>query len=487
MNTTDALRALIEACEQVNAAKHLRWLDTPLAAARAALQQAEQSAGDSPEVTLDGHNQFCDALLVIGAPCDCGLADGEGNSFQVKAEQTRGASPAHPLPETITTSKRTILKAMCCAWDYAEEGVDHRHRCISECLAEALGGECEGQPPLASAKNIGCRVQGCTNPTPTGACDFHRKMAADLEADAREDPSRSPSEAEFLQEAQLVADTARDRFGPHPSVAFTLCRLMEEAGELSAAATSRSKGRDINRAPRIREEALDVVAMVLRVLREWPIGECEGQPPLASETCKDCGGDGEMASGDDCPGCEGTGRFYPYGSAPRAPAENTASPQSNPQVCRAVEPGETADQDVSPGAGGDADEMRGASASASAPRAPQEDVDAAFEQAPKVKWPDVGTANTSLDAEPDAPRPTREEALAAACCWGDCFKSRGDDCHVDPEECLDAVLAKRTEQGEGLEPSVTMPDGQGGVDPSLKPPASAPFPSSHTIPAGGER
>ena len=76
----------------------------------------------------------------------------------------------------------------------------------------------------------------------------------------------------FLCEAVERADRATAKFGPHPSVEFALCRVTEELGELAQAATATSKGRDINRRKPMREEALDTVAMVIRVLREFPDG-----------------------------------------------------------------------------------------------------------------------------------------------------------------------------------------------------------------------
>jgi len=75
------------------------------------------------------------------------------------------------------------------------------------------------------------------------------------------------------REAVVRADIATARFGLHESPEFTLCRLAEEVGELVQAATSRSKGRDQNRAPRVRDESIDVIAMVIRLLREWPNGK----------------------------------------------------------------------------------------------------------------------------------------------------------------------------------------------------------------------
>ena len=58
----------------------------------------------------------------------------------------------------------------------------------------------------------------------------------------------------------------------HPCVEFSCCRITEEIGELICATTSTSKGRDINRADRMWDEAVDSVAMILSLLCEWPDG-----------------------------------------------------------------------------------------------------------------------------------------------------------------------------------------------------------------------
>lgn len=79
-------------------------------------------------------------------------------------------------------------------------------------------------------------------------------------------------EVGLLADAQVEATRAAMNFGPHPSAEFTACRIAEEAGELVAAATSTSKGRDQNRAARMREEGVQLLAMVLRLFREWPEG-----------------------------------------------------------------------------------------------------------------------------------------------------------------------------------------------------------------------
>ncbi len=77
---------------------------------------------------------------------------------------------------------------------------------------------------------------------------------------------------ELLEAAKTRSKIARDRFGLHPSAEFACCRISEEVGELVQAATATSKGRDINRREHIIDEAIDVVAMVIRLLEEWPDG-----------------------------------------------------------------------------------------------------------------------------------------------------------------------------------------------------------------------
>ncbi len=82
----------------------------------------------------------------------------------------------------------------------------------------------------------------------------------------------SPDLKSLFVDAEARADLAVVQFGLHATVEFTCCRIAEEVGELVQAATSTSKGRDINRAVRIREEAIDVIGMVVRLLREFPDG-----------------------------------------------------------------------------------------------------------------------------------------------------------------------------------------------------------------------
>lgn len=82
----------------------------------------------------------------------------------------------------------------------------------------------------------------------------------------------APAEDTLLREAQALASRVAVKFGPHQDACFAIARLTEEVGELAQAATAMSKDRDIDRGPRIREEAIDVIAMVLRLLREFPEG-----------------------------------------------------------------------------------------------------------------------------------------------------------------------------------------------------------------------
>lgn len=77
--------------------------------------------------------------------------------------------------------------------------------------------------------------------------------------------------AELIKDAMIrhIETVARYK---HQCVEFTCCRIAEETGELISAATSRSKGRDLNRSDRMWDEAVDSVAMILRLLNEWPDG-----------------------------------------------------------------------------------------------------------------------------------------------------------------------------------------------------------------------
>ncbi|MEL6906860.1 MAG: hypothetical protein AAFP22_15725 [Planctomycetota bacterium] len=51
-----------------------------------------------------------------------------------------------------------------------------------------------------------------------------------------------------------------------------MARITEEVGELAAAATSMSKSRDRRRRQRILDEAVDVLATVIRLCAEFPDG-----------------------------------------------------------------------------------------------------------------------------------------------------------------------------------------------------------------------
>lgn len=76
----------------------------------------------------------------------------------------------------------------------------------------------------------------------------------------------------IIESSKEKARWARARFGQHPSAEFACCRLTEEVGELVQAATATSKGRDKNRTKAILEEAVDVIAMTIRLLEEYPDG-----------------------------------------------------------------------------------------------------------------------------------------------------------------------------------------------------------------------
>lgn len=76
----------------------------------------------------------------------------------------------------------------------------------------------------------------------------------------------------ILRKAKMRADMAYRAHGPHPTVDFAACRVAEEAGELVQAATSVTRPPDFNRQMEIEEEAIDTIAMVIRLLREFPEG-----------------------------------------------------------------------------------------------------------------------------------------------------------------------------------------------------------------------
>ena len=78
----------------------------------------------------------------------------------------------------------------------------------------------------------------------------------------------------LLHEASQTAQQARDRHGPHKSVDFAACRVSEEVGELVQAATSTTRPATFDRKLRVREEAIDSIAMIIRLVSEFPRG-CE--------------------------------------------------------------------------------------------------------------------------------------------------------------------------------------------------------------------
>ena len=106
---------------------------------------------------------------------------------------------------------------------------------------------------------------------PCVAREWLKKARTPVEVPVEQPIDKSDTHA-VLCDAVERADLATAKFGPHPSVEFALCRVTEELGELAQAATATSKGRDIDRRKPMREEALDTVAMVIRVMREFPDG-----------------------------------------------------------------------------------------------------------------------------------------------------------------------------------------------------------------------
>lgn len=76
----------------------------------------------------------------------------------------------------------------------------------------------------------------------------------------------------LLEQAHKRAIKCRRKFGPHPSADFAACRVAEEAGELVQAATSMTRKEGFDFQTKIREEAIDTIAMVLRLVDEFPDG-----------------------------------------------------------------------------------------------------------------------------------------------------------------------------------------------------------------------
>lgn len=74
----------------------------------------------------------------------------------------------------------------------------------------------------------------------------------------------------LLEMATLRAEHARQKFGEHPNVEFTCCRIAEEAGELIQAATSTSKNRNVDRGGRVVDEIMDLMAMLVRLAQAFP-------------------------------------------------------------------------------------------------------------------------------------------------------------------------------------------------------------------------
>lgn len=98
--------------------------------------------------------------------------------------------------------------------------------------------------------------------------------ATAAEAAAFEESGVAPPWARFfiLMQSAALSDEKREEHGPCPTAEFACCRILEEAGELVQAATSVTRGRDEDRGPRIEKEAIDLIAMVLTLLREFPEG-----------------------------------------------------------------------------------------------------------------------------------------------------------------------------------------------------------------------
>ena len=135
------------------------------------------------------------------------------------------------------------------------------------------GADWDSDPPA------GGRCGQCSEETEDDDMALQRYENEQLRAGTKADPL----EAEVLARAVYRATWAQARWGPHPNAEFSCCRIAEEAGELVQAATSRSRGRGEQRLPAIYAEAIDTIAMVLRLLREFPKGVPSVAAPDASD------------------------------------------------------------------------------------------------------------------------------------------------------------------------------------------------------------
>ena len=81
-----------------------------------------------------------------------------------------------------------------------------------------------------------------------------------------------PLTTTLLEAAAVEVDRAEAEFGRNPSCEFAACRVAEEMGELIQAATAVSKGRSAGREGRVWREAVQAIAMVVRLVREFPEG-----------------------------------------------------------------------------------------------------------------------------------------------------------------------------------------------------------------------
>jgi len=445
--------------------------------------------GDSPEAktvsdAVDaGFNRLADAREGPRAPLDTLLDTFEAltNLCEHTPEEDVGTGICRP---PIAKNTRERMRAQLTA----ARAPLRCQSCNCKIPLPNVCGECEGQPPRTSA----CPECGSTDPKATAStCPVCEDYLAHFELGFYRS---SPSSRALRALLERI-----DEDGPGP------CSLIVQAPTAST----------------FEDPALAAARAALR--------EAEIDP---------------------------TKTMYPRGAgdSPEATEPNTVRPQQNPEVCRAVEPGETAANDSSPGTGGAAITKGDASASASAsptstkadaregPRAPlgEKPNDVAeywyqkciaatleadslraqlrerpnpteFEQrtcCPRcasfdvqeymggamaclacghtdncddADWPEISAVRLELETLRAAlrERPTREEALEAAMLWAahyeELCKTSGSpaiaELYTSAEDCLDAVLAKRAEQGEG-EPQAQQ-DSEGTASPGTQQAASS--------------
>lgn len=164
------------------------------------------------------------------------------------------------------------------------------HRCPRACHPLVATGEfdggsmqvrCEECSSIRWVKRGGvvsrCVVHGCTS----AATDGDSVFGLCREHGGGRPPIRGHDVpvGKLLVDGLAEADRALQAYGPHPSAEFAANRVTEELLELVQAATSTTRGRDSGRRERIYTEAVQAVAMIVRLWREFPDG-APARPPL---------------------------------------------------------------------------------------------------------------------------------------------------------------------------------------------------------------